>query len=258
MDQPLTFSPTHSSLHTLSSVENDKDIVYHTIHQVAPPTGSDRASIQAWAANIPYGASDGSSSPQSSRASSRCSSPQPMRTPQLLLNHRRPVAPTLCMSTPQPTCPKQSRPILTPQQTIASMNITSKSYPEAATPGASVTSLLSGLTDSFVATPSSTGVADPLSHQEPSISKSAAMFEVLATQVRSWVHPSQSHLHPRASHPAVHTVCQQKSFSHCTTADDMDCDAVWWAPEASVVRRNGTPDHPAYHVRGRKASRPFP
>jgi hypothetical protein len=290
---PLHVHMNPSSLHTLSDTDNDVDLSYHDIYDVPNKEHletSDRAGIQAWAANVPYGCSDGTPSPDISRTSSRANSPQPSRTPKLLLCQRLPVAPSLCMSTPQPACPHPSRPILTPQQSIASLNL-AKSTGDVGS--LSMTSLLSGITESLIATPSSASIADPSSSDQEHACK-PRVFEAFAT-LRSWVpsfsqpqskcvisaRPSKHHtestsLKINGLSPSKALHYNENDTSTWIASDDCAAHNVWWKSEGSVVGKkrkapeNRQPprgsrhlvgcaqsrdDHPAYRARGRKMSR---
>jgi hypothetical protein len=152
-----------------------------------------------------------------------------------------------------------------------------------------MSSLLSGVTDSVVATPSSSGIVDPIfSEQEPKCHM-PHMLDALAIHVRSWVSPlpqSQPKHAPliRASRPAafnLSTLTQSHVALHSDSDesgfDDYLAHDAWASSEGSVMenesravkrrapeiaRRRGhhlqcAQDHPAYHARGRKISRAF-
>jgi hypothetical protein len=263
------------------------EIVYHDIHDIPKGhwPGSDPEGIRLWAANIPIGSPDGPLSSDPSRASSRASSPPPMRTPKLLRSNLRPAAASLCMSIPHSTFPQPSRPLVTPQQSIASLSL-AKSLGEVGS--LSMSSLHSGITDSVIATPSSTSVADPICSK----SHVPQMLDALAIHVRSWVSPLAQPQNkfapsPRASRPAAFTL-NNFTQSHMglrgecddSGSDDYLVHDVWWASEGSVGKKKNSAvkrkasqlprsrhpacaqenlcdDHPAYHARGRKTSRAF-
>lgn len=95
-----------------------------------------------------------------------------------------PIAPSLCMSTLTPNLPQPSKPIQTPMQSIASLHLTHKSHTDSVY-SMSMSSLISGITELFVTTPSPASDADPVSHIAEDLAKSH-VFETLATHIRSW------------------------------------------------------------------------
>ena len=150
----------------------------------------------AWAAAIPAGAA-GAPSPNDIPFSHipPPSPPLPARPlrvfspPKLLLPHKRPIPPTLCMSTPATACPQSSFPIFTPQQRMAALSL---SQPRDIG-SVSRTSLQSDITESFVATPSSATAAEPVP-----VPQRSSVFNAFAT-LRSWVTPG---FVPLSSKPA--------------------------------------------------------
>ncbi|KAF7973639.1 hypothetical protein HWV62_14712 [Athelia sp. TMB] len=134
-DHPVELAST-SSLHTLSSAapSTAPSVIYHHIADTRPaPAPHAHAGIRAWAAAIPPAASpvpSRFSSPASSPPVSRAASPKPPSThthillprPRPRLMESRRTAPSLCMSTPKPALPRPSRPIQTPQQSIAALH----------------------------------------------------------------------------------------------------------------------------------------
>ncbi|KIM74666.1 hypothetical protein PILCRDRAFT_827994 [Piloderma croceum F 1598] len=280
-DRPSVSSPTHmstpkniSSLYTLSDTDSDADAVYHDIQDASlRHRDSDDAGIRAWAANIPHGASDGTASSDSSGGSSRATSPPPRRTPKLLLFNRRPAAASLCMSTPHPQFPPPSKPIVAPSPSIASLKLVKSA-------GDVGSSTSSGITDSVVATPSSAGVGNHISQQDPKY-HTPHVLDALAIHVRSWVSPlpqPQPKCTPltRAAKPPAFTLGPRVVLhgdSDQSVSDDLPAHDAWWVSEESnvendcrVVKRKTSQitrprgqylecDHPAYRARGRKISR---
>jgi len=274
------FVPNLSSLHSLSTADSDLDIVYHDISK-GQWLGSDYDGIRAWAANIPLGSSDGTSSSDMSKVSSRASSPPPAarRTPKLLLSNQRPATASLCMSTPHPAFPPPSKPIVTPQLSITSLRLAKS----AGDVGSSISSLFSGITDPLIATPSSASMEDPIhAEQEPKFNM-PHILDALAVHVRAWVSPPQQKCTsaPRVPKPAVLNLSTPPE-SHVALHSDFESGSddslphdAWWASqdifvekESSVVKRKGPDivqprglrterDHPAYRARGRKTSRAF-
>jgi hypothetical protein len=281
----LPYRTNSSSLHTLS--DSDRDAPYDTASQISPNCwrpGSDHEGIRLWAANIPHGSSDGTLPSKPPRASSRSSS-RPMRTPKLLLSNLRPAVASLCMSTVQPSFPEPSKPLITPQQSITSMNFAKSAG------SMTMSSLHSAITDSVIATPSSARVANTICTEQQQEQKynMPHMLDTLAVHVRSWVAPFPQPQHKYASshraskqatfpidpftqfHGGLHSV-----FDDSGSDDDL-VHEVWWAKEGSIEKKNSTvrrkpsrpmqprhrqsvtvsDDHPAYHARGRKISRAF-
>ncbi|KAI1796573.1 hypothetical protein LXA43DRAFT_563997 [Ganoderma leucocontextum] len=219
--------------------------------------GRGDAGIRAWAQAIPRGA------PSESEDT-------PSRTlkPKLLLQPRKPVRPSLCMSRAQPALPEPSRPILTPQQSLPSLSRECSSIPT------SMVSLTTGSSSYSVVTPATTSEVG--SYHDAPLSHPAAQqhnfLGGLKAQLRAWATSSTPQKEaPRSSTltrtPAVHI------------ADDSDAESV--LGHVSKVRRprsqvpffhmadqypreksrgateeNAYPqDHPVYRTRGRKASR---
>ncbi|KAF7971288.1 hypothetical protein HWV62_21542 [Athelia sp. TMB] len=133
-DHPVELAST-SSLHTLSSAapSTAPSVIYHHIADTRPAPVHAHAGIRAWAAAIPPAASpvpSRFSTPASSPPVSRAASPKPPSThthillprPRPRLMESRRTAPSLCMSTPKPALPRPSRPIQTPQQSIAALH----------------------------------------------------------------------------------------------------------------------------------------
>jgi len=235
----------------------DNESIYHQF-QAAPKSrwaGNDSAGIIAWATDIPSGAPAGAPSPDEGIFNP---SPTPLpafRPPKLLIPHQRPVPPTLCMSTPPPTRSYPSLPIVTPQQQMSSLSL-GHSYDIGS---ADKTSLLSGVTESFIATPSSAGPV-PISphHHQPSI------FCALATHVRSWVsrspqpQPKQTSLHVKQrfspTPPTPNKLVDSMNFtivaktrhsrplhfisSPRSSLDDLsddDLSPAWWVSSTTMV-----------------------
>ncbi|KAG6868789.1 hypothetical protein C0993_010419 [Termitomyces sp. T159_Od127] len=145
----------------------DDDAIYrrafHAPH--ARWSGNGPAGIAAWAADIPPLTRSRSSSPERSR-----------RLPKLLRSHRRPAPPALGVTLPTTVLPSPAYPISTPRpQSTFCSSLSLESLGKQ--------SLLSVLTESSLATPTSTF---PLG--VPSTKPS--FFGTLATHVRSWVAPS--------------------------------------------------------------------
>jgi hypothetical protein len=277
-DRPSVSSPSNpknlASLYTLSDADSDADAVYHDIQDASiRHRGSDDAGIRAWAANIPYGSSDCTASSDSFTGPSRATSPPPRRTPKLLLFNRRPAAASLCMSTPHPQFPPPSKPIVAPSPSIASLKLVKSA-------GDAGSSMSSGITDSVVATPSSAGVRDPVSQQDPKY-HTPHVLDTLAIHVRSWVSPlpqPRPKCAPltRAAKPPAPTLRPRVVLygdSDESISDDLPAHDAWWVSEENivendirVVKRKASQitrprgqylecDHPAYRVRGRKISR---
>ncbi|KAM5532892.1 hypothetical protein V8D89_013444 [Ganoderma adspersum] len=220
--------------------------------------GQGDAGIRAWAQAIPRGA------PCESQDS-------PSRTlkPKLLLQPRKPVKPSLCMSRAQPAPPEPSRPILTPQQSLPSV-----SRDLASIPSTSMVSLTTGSSSYSVVTPATTSEVG--SFRDAPVPRSTAQqhnfLGGLKAQLRAWATSSTPQKEaPRSSTltraPAVHI------------ADDSDAESAlgyvfkvrrprspapfFHMPEQyprekskGATKENASPlDHPAYRSRGRKASR---
>lgn len=191
------------------------------------------------------------------------------------------------MSTPQPSSPQASRPILTPQQSIASLNL-AKSTGDVGS--MSMTSLFSGITESLIATPSSVSIADHTSSEQEHACK-PRVFEAFAT-LRSWVpsfsqpqskciiaarasksHAEAASLHVNGTSPSQAMHYDENANSAWIASDDGAAHNVWWKSEGNVVGKKrkapenhqlprggrhlvyGRDDHPAYRARGRKMSR---
>ena len=274
-DRPTPPHPPYntSSLYTLSDSDHDMEVLHPKGHW----SGSDREGIRLWAANIPLGAPDGTLSSDASRTSSRASSPPPMRKPKLLLSNRRPAVASLCISTPHPAFPQPSRPIVTQQSTVSP-----KSAQSAEDVVSSTSSLHSGITDPFVATPSSASAAGPIYSEQMHKSH---VIDALAIHVRSWVSPLSQHKYipsPRVLKPNTFTLnnfipshpALPDEFDDSSSDDSLTPDAWWTAEETNAVvkmpeaaqPRSRNPvsaqasfgaDHPAYLARGRKVSRAF-
>lgn len=200
------------------------------------------------------------------------------------------MAPTLCMSTPKSVLPRPSKPIQTPHQSsIASLQLARS----AADSNMSMSSLLSGITESFVATPSSISLDEPTSptHKPRLEILKPHVFEVLATQVRSWVSPSPLALHAAAlrlpasvqpTHDVYSTLKKRTQLEAAvySGSDDHLARDAWWAcenkgasrpssqikppcmpaPRLDSLARHfqvvaGRQDHPTYRARGRRAAR---
>lgn len=138
----------------------------------------------------------------------------------------------------------------------------------------------SGITDSVVATPSSAGVGDPISQQDPKY-HTPHVLDALAIHVRSWVSPlpqPQPECAPliRAAKPPGFTLRPHVALhgdSDESDSDNLPAHDAWWVSEESivendcrVVKRKASQitrprgqhlecDHPAYRARGRKISR---
>lgn len=216
--------------------------------------GRGDAGIRAWAQAVPRGA------PLESDDS-------PSRTlkPKLLLQPRKPVKPSLCMSRAQPALPEPSRPILTPQQSLPSVSRDLGSIQST-----SLLSLTTGSSSYSVVTPATTSEIG--SFHDALLPHSTAQqrnfLGGLKAQFRAWATSSTPQKEaPRSSTltriPAIHI------------ADDSDAESV--LSHVPKVRRPRSPapffhmpeqysrekakehaspqDHPAYRTRGRKASR---
>ncbi|KAF8074768.1 hypothetical protein FPV67DRAFT_1445796 [Lyophyllum atratum] len=164
--------------------EFDEEIIYHQVDDVQPHaqwTGNGSAGILAWAAEIPPSSPCASSTASSSRSCSKTPSPSAStsRLPKLLRPNQRPAPPALSISTPRPVVPPPTRPILTQQYSAfpSRLSLDAESMGK--------TSLLSGATDSSLATPAST-LAMPIASTRPKPSILCA----ITTHVRSWVAPN--------------------------------------------------------------------
>jgi hypothetical protein len=277
--------------------DDDDDVVYHVIEDASSkPTsrwaGNGPEGIAAWAKDIPCGPPE-----QLTHDITFLPHSPPRKQfppPKLLLPYRRPVPPTLCMSTPHPTRPQPSVPITTPQQHIASLSLTrstSEDFGSVTTSG----------TES-IATPSSLAVPHPLA-SDTDLPRKECMFANL-TALCPWG-TAPSHL-PASSPALTHTPLPSQprrrtdsaSFTvlaktHSTSAlrlisspDETDessseDDGIWWLSGTSgfndeksssklkgssaKIRLTGergcrpvaglSVDHPAYRARGRKLSR---
>ncbi|KII85791.1 hypothetical protein PLICRDRAFT_56274 [Plicaturopsis crispa FD-325 SS-3] len=179
--------------------DSDRSVVIDVADAQSPIEwhGKGDAGIRAWARAVPAGPPVSVPTPPSrvNSISTRCSSPlasppQPpskarprvvktISTPKLLHAQRRPMPPTLCMSTPQPERPCPSLPVTTPQQHMEALAHAARSYCE----------------------PSSTAPSSPCPTTPP-VDPRSSVFDTFATQVRSWCAPSP-HLHDRKSMKAA-------------------------------------------------------
>ncbi|THH06654.1 hypothetical protein EW146_g9543, partial [Bondarzewia mesenterica] len=136
-------------------------------------TGNDYAGIVAWARQV----SPGLPSDLHQVDSNTPSLPpkdKVLHRPKLLSICRRPLPPSLSVSSPQPVLPQPSRPILTPNSSSSSAARTL--FHRYSIDDLSIAT--SFLTDSVLATPAS---ADPPPPPKPSL------LGTIATQMRSWV-----------------------------------------------------------------------
>ncbi|TFK39342.1 hypothetical protein BDQ12DRAFT_722224 [Crucibulum laeve] len=264
----------------------DDEIIYHQVDD-APRcqwNGNGYTGILAWASEIPTGVPAGADASSLSDEIAPLSSPSTSslgsityRAPQLL-RPNRPIPPTLCMSTPRPAPSSPSRPIVTPQQHMAALSIAHSGD----TSSMGKTSLLSGATESSIATPAS---ANPV---PISASRRPSMLHSITSQVRSWVAPSSQIPSPsnvkqrilpssaskRPTDSQTFNVLARKVASSSPSSFDASDDEhppVWYmssaifvnAPKGASKPSRGRQvaldlpldDHPSYRARGRKASR---
>jgi hypothetical protein len=239
--------------------------------------------IRAWASDIPSGAAAGAPSPNDPIYPLSSSPPVPaLRPPKLLLPHKRPVPPTLCMTTPTTASPLPSLPILKHVVSLSSSGSGDSS-------SVGRISLPSAVTESLVATPSSAKIAKPM----PCLPKSN-VFSTFASQVRSWVagaSPQSQVERPKSSlrtkrlpttPPPYETALDSATFTIIATSnrspplgsDTSSDDGAWWAPTIGVVNaklptsKKGLPRgrrivleqsiptrHQVFNSRGRQLSR---
>lgn len=251
---------------TSDSYSDDDILCYHEIHPLPNKShwvGNGSAGIAAWAANVSPGA-------PSIPLNNIYRSTSAYLAPKLLLPHKRPIAPTLSMSVSHPEPPHPSLPILTPQQHMATLSLSSSGD------GGST------LTDPFIATPSSASVPHNSGHYQNGV------LGALATHVKSWVKPTQpsppssTHKKPRVVAKHVEPSIQKfRSDPVCVVSPSLssdgssDDDYLWVAPKAAAKDKSSRAppvehprgrlaveiplavrdDHPAYRSRGRKLSR---
>ncbi|KAM6496887.1 hypothetical protein JOM56_007360 [Amanita muscaria] len=128
--------------------DDDEDYVYY------PIADHSTARIRAWASAIPQGSPPGDTPPKENVSClSAAPSVRSFNRPPKLLHLRRPVSPSISMSTSVTASPSSSQPIPTPQQQKASFH-------EGSTNTASNSlcrlSSLSSVTESSIATPGTT------------------------------------------------------------------------------------------------------
>ncbi|KAH9946518.1 hypothetical protein B0H21DRAFT_822706 [Amylocystis lapponica] len=285
-DKPSTsmlFIPTtpldlHSLPESTSEADECDDCLQSAYDNVTGPgawIGKGDAGICAWAQDIPPG--------PPSEPDHSTSTPS-FRPPKLLLAHRRPIPPSLCMSKTIPAPPEPSRPILTPQQSLPSLmsQSTSDTLASYATPSSSLS----------IGTP----ISEADIHPAPPVPYKSTLMHALAAHFRSWAAtPAPAHL-PRETTVTRDASCMsvRRHSSHrpcspscaCPLGDDWssftlaDADAKsakYVEEEPSCVpttfglrekvellshaldplyfHRTSTDDHPAYRSRGRKMLR---
>ncbi|KAI0741459.1 hypothetical protein C8Q80DRAFT_1273890 [Daedaleopsis nitida] len=284
-DQPSTSAlPSYPTLSSLvpadrdSILDDDEDDLPHQHYDeypldehLASPTrnawaahGGD-ARIRAWAQSIPSGMPSDLEETHSGTLK-----------PKLLLQPRRPVKPSLCMSRAQPAPPEPSRPILTPQQSLPSLSRDSTSVPST-----SMLSLTTGSSSYSVVTPA-TG-SEIGSTRDAPIHRSQNFLGGLKAQLRAWTASSPSHKEATRSSTltrkeTVHIVDDSDSLSgrkmrrpasppsffvmpeQYSTIKRKEAGARTAAkenaqPGTTANRRAAGEDHPAYRARGRKTSR---
>ncbi|KAI0953826.1 hypothetical protein AcV7_007245 [Taiwanofungus camphoratus] len=254
---------------SISELDDFTDECSPSLYDNAVPTtersrwiGRGDAGIHAWARDVPPGPP---SEPESTLSTAH------LRPPKLLLPHRRPVPPTLCMSKTTTAPAQPSRPILTPQQSLPS--------------------LLSHSTDASYTTPSSSvSVATPVSEESlipPSVHPpKSGLMGALTAHFRSWAASSASKDSPRSktvtrepsatsSEPLrqLSPLSQEdySSFSDGKSGWGAEADAASWAPGTfgpteKVELTPSSPDydgwrtalaedHPAFRYRGRRTAR---
>ncbi|CAA7269278.1 unnamed protein product [Cyclocybe aegerita] len=251
------------------SDSTDDDVILHEVEEISSGlrwTGNDNAGIQAWAAEIPFGApAGGCSSPIDDAYSISSMSSTNYRPPQLLKSPRRVVPPTLCMTTPRPEPPPPSTPMLTPRRQSSLVSVLRNSHET------NRTSLISAPTDSSLATPASSHpVPVPIISQR----KPSTIGEMYS-QVRSWVSPSPVVVIPQPRQPHLPlprvdsttnfaflgdhaAVCwstivvdpKQRPQQHTTSTQRQSRGRGRLAPELPPHD-----EHPSFRTRGRKASR---
>ncbi|KAH9479621.1 hypothetical protein JR316_0008216 [Psilocybe cubensis] len=267
----------------------DLDVIYHTIEEPSDSrwTGNDYAGIEAWAAQIPYGAPAGDDSP-SSYSSSSAFHQQPQGTPHrasppaLLTSSCRPrtLPPSLSMATPPHVRPPPSHPMQTPRRQSSS----SSTDPTAANASIGQTSIHSPATGSSL-------VSTPYSSQPVPILRNQSLLDGMYSHVRSWVspapihqfqpqtqksqrtHPSQLISHAPSQHAAVPVFPVRVVSSPQSSCGLSEKSAICWVPTPAVVKQpqlDSKPikvqrgrkllgaelaEHPSFRTRGRKASR---
>ncbi|KAF9457194.1 hypothetical protein BDZ94DRAFT_1314435 [Collybia nuda] len=243
-------SPSRIIFQSEDEEEDDDDVIYHRVDDVEPKsqwTGNGSAGILAWASEIPSTPSTGTSTPiTDSCAPSPFSSKAPSRS--------------ASSTFPSTALPSPSRPILTPQQHLTSHSLLRS--PESVSMGK--TSLLSGATESSLATPASAHAIRMVAKGErPSFLGS------IANHVRSWVAPSPLIASPASSHPKQRITAALNSepqkftilaHSHhpatlniaFSSQASSEASAQWHLSSTILV---DTPTKPPPRSRGRKPSR---
>lgn len=210
--------------------------------------GKGAAGIEAWARNVHPG-------PPCSLE--HAPSTSDLR-PKLLLPHRRPIPPTLCMSKTDPAPPAPSKPILTPHRSLASQ----------CTPGAS--------TASYTTPASSLSLATPVSENAFRLPSAAAhdgkpgLIGALTKQFRVWTlshgkPPARGAMASRAGRALSPVVIDDES-SYTDVKIGHDESEVWpttlgWFEKAQQDSASphswqvAPEHHPAYIARGRRSSR---
>ncbi|EJF64184.1 hypothetical protein DICSQDRAFT_133851 [Dichomitus squalens LYAD-421 SS1] len=221
--------------------------------------GRGDAGIRAWAQSVPRGA------PCESQET-----PSGTLKPKLLLQSRRPVKPSLCMSRAQPAPPEPSRPILTPQQSLPSLSRDSTSIPSA-----SLASLTTGSSSYSVVTPATNSEIGSL--RNPAVPRPTApqhnFLGGLKAQLRAWAASSTPQKEVTRSrtltrNPAVHIADTSDAESGTGRAAPRvrrprSPAPFFHMPEQyprekrkETTKENTLPsDHPAYRTRGRRPSR---
>ena len=253
-DDPSALTTTNAFFTPFSDsqkVHDPEDPIIHDQSQLLPKTnwwGNGPDGIRAWTSGIPQGTAAGAPSPDDPIHPLSPSPPRPtLRPPKLLRPRKRPIPPTLCMSTPQSTSLHPSLPMSTLQNPI---------FPNVLTDDES-SGRTSAITESIVSTPSSIKITEPVRY-----ASKPNRFDTLTTQVRSWVDTSMPPPKPTLSllrskrhsgraigeqngmDPAIFNVISKTHRSSTlrirsspSSSVDDAYDGIWWVSSADVVDR---------------------
>ncbi|RDB20817.1 hypothetical protein Hypma_011959 [Hypsizygus marmoreus] len=189
---------------------DDDEVIYHHVDDAmvhAHWRGNGAAGILAWAAEIPACTPSGSIYAHSSSSKTTSPSASTSRLPKLLRPNQRPAPPALCVSTPRTTLPPPTRPIRTSPQRFYGSSANRSADAESD----GKTSLLSGATESSLATPASSHVVPIIpSKDRPSV------LGAIAGHVRSWVTPTS----PLVASPSSQTHYKQRITAASVIQDE--------------------------------------